>query len=168
MFEAFFSRRASRVPPCTGFRPGVHRIPAQGIVDYETRIGHPTLLSRNEEDQVIERLRRAFDGRNLLSPKQLREYVWETFKKWTSRGGVWHFVRHNSEDLEHAKAYPQESGRMTIAKEIARTHVANLVNDVQDILTELVFNLDEVGSQEWADRKPRKIIIPHRARPQMI
>jgi hypothetical protein len=146
----------------------VHRIRAQGIVDYETSIGHPTLLSPSDEDQVIEQIRTAFDGGSPLSPKQLREHVRETFAKRATRGWVWHFVRRHSEDLEHAKAYPQESGRMTVTKEIARTHVANLVNYVQDTPTELVFNIDEVGSQEWADRKPRRVIVPHQERRQRI
>jgi hypothetical protein len=57
---------------------------------------------------------------------------------------------------------------MTVTQEIARTHIANLVNDVHDIPTELVFNIDEVGSQEWADRKPRRVVIPHQERPRRI
>jgi hypothetical protein len=69
---------------------------------------------------------------------------------------VWHFVHRHPEGLEHAKAYPQEEARMRVTKEIARMHVANLINYVTDIPTELIFNIDEVGSQEWADRKARK------------
>jgi hypothetical protein len=33
---------------------------------------------------------------------------------------------------------------------------------------ELVLNVDEVGSQKWTDRKPRRVIIPHQERPQRI
>jgi hypothetical protein len=146
----------------------VHRIRAQGTVDYETCVGHPALLSPNDEDRVTEQVRTSFNGGTALSPKQLREYVRETFAKRASRGWVWHLVRRHPRDLEHAKAYPQESGQMTITKEIARTLVANLVNSVQDIPTDLIFNVDEVGSQEWADRKPRRVIIPHQEQPQRI
>jgi hypothetical protein len=146
----------------------VHRIRSQGTKDYEASIGHPTLLSSNEEVQVIQQVRTSFASGCPLSPKQLREYVRESFAKHASRGWVWHFVRRHSGELDHAKAYPQEDARMNITKETARIHIANLINYVKDVPTELVFNIDEVGSQEWADRKPRSVIIPHQERPRKI
>jgi hypothetical protein len=88
----------------------VHRIRAQGTVDYETCIRHPAPLSPNDEDRVIEQIRTSFDGGKPLPPKQLREYVRETFAKRASRGCIWHFVQRHPEDREHAKAYPQENG----------------------------------------------------------
>jgi hypothetical protein len=81
---------------------------------------------------------------------------------------VWHFIHRHPEELEHAKAYPQEEARMRVTKEIARMHVADLITYVTDIPTELIFNIDEVGSQEWADRKARNVIIPHQIRPRRI
>jgi hypothetical protein len=53
---------------------------------------------------------------------------------------------------------------MNVTTEIARTHIMNMENHVNDVLTELIFNIDEVGSQEWADRKLRKVIIPRQLR----
>jgi hypothetical protein len=57
---------------------------------------------------------------------------------------------------------------MRVTKETARTHVRNLEQWVQGVPTELILNLDEVGVQEWADRKPRKVIIPHQAQAHRI
>jgi hypothetical protein len=35
-------------------------------------------------------------------------------------------------------------------------------------LCELVFNLDEVGSSDWEDRKPKNVIVPRAASPDAI
>jgi hypothetical protein len=35
---------------------------------------------------------------------------------------------------------------------------------VKDVSTELILNVDEVGCQEWSDRKKRDVIIPHQER----
>jgi hypothetical protein len=49
---------------------------------------------------------------------------------------------------------------MNVTKEIARKYVAKLEHCMREVPTELIFNPDEVGSQEWADRKSRSVLIP--------
>jgi hypothetical protein len=47
-------------------------------------------------------------------------------------------------------------------------HVQNLERYIQNVPTELILNLDEVGSQKWSNQKKRKIIIPYQASPRRI
>jgi hypothetical protein len=56
---------------------------------------------------------------------------------------------------------------MKISKRIARTHIRNLERYVKDVSTEFILNVDEVGCQEWSDRKKCDVIIPHQERPCM-
>jgi hypothetical protein len=53
---------------------------------------------------------------------------------------------------------------MNVTKEIARRHMADLERHVQNVPAEPIFNFDEVGSQDWGDRKPRAVIVPHQSR----
>jgi hypothetical protein len=57
---------------------------------------------------------------------------------------------------------------MQVSKEITRTHIRNLEQYVKDVSTELILNVDEVGCQEWSDRKKRDVVIPHQERPCRI
>jgi hypothetical protein len=57
---------------------------------------------------------------------------------------------------------------MQVTKDIYKIHVRNLGRYVQNVPTELILNLDEVGSQEWSDRKKREVIIPHQHSPRRI
>jgi hypothetical protein len=50
---------------------------------------------------------------------------------------------------------------MRVSKEVARARVRNLEQYVKEIPTELVLNVDEAGSQKWANRKKCDVIIPH-------
>jgi hypothetical protein len=57
---------------------------------------------------------------------------------------------------------------MEVSKEIARTRIRNLERCVEGVSTELILNGDEVGCQEWSDRKKRNVIITHQERPYRI
>jgi hypothetical protein len=143
----------------------VHRICSKGMRDFEVHIGHPNLLSTEQKKEVIQHIITSFQRDCPISPKQIRVFVGEQFNKGASRRWLWHFVRRHSDRLDHAKAYPQEDTRVNVTKELARKHVTNLLQHVQNVPTELIFNLDQVGCQEWADRKPRAVIIPHQSQP---
>jgi hypothetical protein len=52
---------------------------------------------------------------------------------------------------------------MKLTNKITKTHMTHLEKHVSDVLTELIFNMNEIGSQKYANRKSRKEII----RPQL-
>ena len=41
-------------------------------------------------------------------------------------------------------------------------------NYVENCCSELVFNVDEMGSSEWEDRRPRKVLVAKTSNPQSI
>jgi hypothetical protein len=49
-------------------------------------------------------------------------------------------------------------------RRLGENHIRNLEQYVKDVPTELILNVDEVGCQEWSDRKKRDVIIPHQER----
>jgi hypothetical protein len=55
---------------------------------------------------------------------------------------------------------------MQITKDMCKIHIWNLERYVQNVPAELILNLDEMGSQEWPDRKKRDVIIPHQPSPR--
>jgi hypothetical protein len=130
--------------------------------------GRAPLLSEDQEAQVIAFITSNFEGGSPVSPKQIRLSVSETFAIRVSSSWTWRFVVRHPETLQRAIAYPQEDKRMKVTKEIARTHIRNLERWVENLPTELILNLDEVGVQEWADRKKRKVIIPYQVQPRKI
>jgi transposase len=146
----------------------VHWIRSQAMRDIEHDTGRPPRLSPDHETQLTDHTRTSFESCSPVSPEQVRAYVSETFGTQASSSWTWRFVTHDQETLQQATAYPQEDRRMKVTKEVARAHIRNLEQWVQNIPTELILNLDEVGVQDWADRKTRKVIIRRQARPRRI
>jgi hypothetical protein len=53
----------------------------------------------------------------------------------------------------------QEVQRLDVLRYFLNTTIRYIAQYVQDRLTELVFNLDEVGISEWDNRKTKSVII---------
>jgi hypothetical protein len=98
-----------------------------------------------------------------ISQKQIRVFVRQQFNKVPSRRWFWHLVHRHSDRLADAKTHPQEDTRLNITKAIARKHVTKWDQHMQNVPTELIFNLDEVSCQEW-QRGNRAVIISHQFR----
>jgi hypothetical protein len=146
----------------------VHRIRSEAMEEMKHETGRAPLLSEDQETQVIAFIASNFEGGSPVAPKQIRLYGSETFAICVSSSWTWRFVVRHRETLQPAIAYPQEDKRMKVTKEIARAHIRNLERWVKNLPTELILNFDEVGVQEWADRKKRKVIIPYQAQPRRV
>jgi hypothetical protein len=146
----------------------VHRIRSDAIKDIEHDIGRPPILQPDEETNVMAYITDSFQRGSPVSPKQIRAYVADAFRKQVSPSWTWRFIKRHENVLQRATAYPQENTGMEVSKEIARTHIRNLEQYVKDVSTELILNVDEVGCQEWPDWKKRDMIIPHQKRPCRI
>jgi hypothetical protein len=142
----------------------VYRLRLEAMRDIVHETGRPTSLTVDQEATLIAYITDCFQRGAPLSPRQIRSHVQETFEKHVSSSWTWRLVKRHPAVLQRAIAYPQEDRRMNVTKEIARRHIRNLQQYVQDTPTELILNVDEVGSQEWADRKKREVIIPHQVR----
>jgi hypothetical protein len=55
---------------------------------------------------------------------------------------------------------PMEEQRMEVAPDQIRDYFANLPSVISGAPCHFVFNINETGHQEWADREPLKCSIP--------
>jgi hypothetical protein len=70
------------------------------------------------------------------------------------------FLKRHSDEIAFALALPQEESKMNLTKGITQEHVHKLIGFGSNVHTELVFTMDEVGSEEWSDRKPKNVLTP--------
>jgi hypothetical protein len=134
----------------------VHRVRSQAMRKIEHDTGRPPTRLRSRDDCVYHQ---PLSGWFPLSPKQVRQHVSETFRKEASSSWIWRLVSRYPGVFQHTTARPQEDTRMQATKQTCKIHVRNLERYVQNVPTELILNLDEVGSQEWSDQKKREVII---------
>jgi hypothetical protein len=145
----------------------VHRVRSQAMREIERDTGRPPILQPDQEAELIAYIPGSFqDGPPLseASPpvcvRNLRKgslVFMDMAASVTLPGG-----------LQRATSHPQEDTRMQVTKDMCKIHVRDLELYVQNVPTELILNLDEVGSQEWSGRKKRDVIIPHQPSPRRI
>jgi hypothetical protein len=122
--------------------------------------GSPPFLTLEQQQIILHHIREAYRRYEPLPRTQLRSKVLERFNVTPAATRSYEFLNRHSNNITLCRAIPQEESRMNIIVAAARRHIQNMIDFVQNIHTELIFNMDEVGSEEWADRKPKKVFVP--------
>jgi hypothetical protein len=91
-----------------------------------------------------------------LAPALLRS---ELFLLSEQRMGGFFFLCHGT-DFREKKSTPQEEARHEVPRVFLEETIRCLHDYVKSMKVELVFNLDEVGTSEWEDRKDKKVMVP--------
>lgn len=120
-------------------------------------------LNDEFENQIIQEIQSAYNSGKSITQKQIINYVLENFKISVTNGWVNSFICRHQNDIQKCKSYPQEDLRMTVPREYLDTHILNLKEYIQGMCSELLFNLDEVGTSEWEERKILKVVVPKSA-----
>jgi hypothetical protein len=122
--------------------------------------GRPCIFTEEEERRIIQKLKDQYEANLAFSRKQLLSFVLSEFDKSASRGWIDGFLARHQREIKICQSLPQEETRFIIPQEFLNQHLINMQKLVAGRVAELVFNLDEVGSSDWEDRKTRKLIIP--------
>jgi hypothetical protein len=122
--------------------------------------GRPGILEDEMETVVVKTLRDEYEANSAFTRGQLLSYVTSTFAQPVTRGWLDGFLNRHGDALKVCTSYPQEDTRFLIPREYLEQHIVNMQTYVTGRTAELVFNLDEVGSSDWEDRKVKKVIVP--------
>ena len=125
-------------------------------------------LDCEKENLIIDHIVDSYKKGSPLTQVQIRSYVRENFKIPATKGWIYSFIQRHSDVLKKATSFPQEDTRLTVPVEFLVQHIENMNEIVNGVCSELLFNLDEMGSSDWEDRKTKKVIVPNEADPKSI
>jgi hypothetical protein len=77
------------------------------------------------------------------------------FAKQVSSFWTWLLVKRHHGMFQSFTPYPQEDPRMKVSNEMERDHVRNLEQYIKEFPTDLILNVDDMGSQDLTDRMER-------------
>jgi hypothetical protein len=103
-----------------------------------------------------------------MTQKQTLAFIAKQYSCSLTKGWLHAFIRRHLNEVQICRSLPQEDTRLTVPREHLEAHIGNMKNIVEGKFSELVFNLDEVGSSDWEDRKPRKVIAPRSVSPHDV
>jgi hypothetical protein len=89
----------------------------------------------------------------------LWDYCEAKYSRSISRGWIDSFILRHRKDSLKTRSTPQENARLEVPHAFLYKIVCCLLEHVQGMKVELVFNLDEVGMSEWEDRQEKKVIV---------
>jgi hypothetical protein len=145
----------------------IRRILRKGPENPQPR-GRHQALDPAIESAILTLVLDAFKNGKGMMPKELLQMVRETDNPKLTKGSVHFFIGRHLDVLQLCRSLPQEDTRMTVPRAYLEQHIATMKTHIVGKFSELIFNLDEVGSSEWEDRRPRKVIAPRKFHRKMF
>jgi hypothetical protein len=98
----------------------------------------------------------------------VRHYYREVCKFEASRGWVDCFISRYSGELIEKKSSLQEEALLQAPRDFLDETRCCMHAAVQGCTADLVFNLDEVGTSDWEDGKPKRVVVPRTPSPRIF
>jgi hypothetical protein len=103
-----------------------------------------------------------------MTQKELLQMVREQDNAGLAPGWVNAFIGRHLDALETGRSLPQDDTRLTVQRSQLEEHIQTMKVHEAGKLSELVFNLDELGSADWDDRKVKTLMVPAEVRKEDV
>jgi hypothetical protein len=107
------------------------------------------------KDQITQAYRRHFPW----TINELRNFTYTEFRVEISANTLYH-VMAREPDIRACRAIPMDQSRIQVPVEDIRAHFQSLWNNISGAPAHFVFNMDEMGHQEWADAPEKVCFVP--------
>lgn len=130
---------------------------AQGMK--EPANGRPTLLSADEHDDLIEQIITAYASNRPWTMRDIGAYIGDRYNKAIQANTIRHLLDRD-ERIRHCPGIPIEEKRLQVNVEDIASYFHLLADLIQSVPGHFVYNMDEMGHQEWADRQEQICYVP--------
>jgi hypothetical protein len=137
----------------------VHRTMRQGL-QQPGLLGRHNGIDKESEQTLVAMLLEAFRAAAPMNKKQLLQIVHGRYRTRARRVFVNAFIGRHLDALQTCRSIAQEDTRLAVPRSPLEEHLHILQVHLAGKCAEVVFNLDELGSTDWQDRKIKKVIAP--------
>jgi hypothetical protein len=120
--------------------------------DEEGKSGRRPILPPEAHEQLIQYILESQAVGHPRTMGEIREYIEATWEVEIDRDTVWRSLARDPR-IKSCDARPMEDKRLAVTDEQIEEHFHKLVNLVSGVPAHFVFNMDEMGHQDWADRQ---------------
>jgi hypothetical protein len=122
-------------------------------------LGRHMTLGADFEVDLLTHLLEAFRAGRAMTRKELMQMVRKQHDPGLTLGWVNAFIGRHLDALKTCRSLPQDAMRLTVPRSQLEEHIQTIKVHVAWKFSELVLNLDELGSADWEDRKVRNVIV---------
>jgi hypothetical protein len=127
-----------------------------------------TIVDRDSEPQILDWIRQNADSSIAITRQEIRHCYTSQFQTATSQDWENLFVLRSRDEMIQQKSIRKDRQRLQVQQLCLDRSVQDPKEYVQRSITELIFNLDEVGISDWEDRKTRNIVAASTRRGEAI
>ncbi len=126
--------------------------------------GRPPKLSDEQIQAIAEYIKNLHLSENYQkfpTYYQIYEFVAQKFKKYIYTDTLRHIIREKLGHLfKSVVGIPMEENRMAVSLDDIEKNIEELKQKIEGVPTKFVFNLDEVGYEEFCDAHEMHVIVP--------
>jgi hypothetical protein len=127
--------------------------------DAEFLIGRPSVLSVSEHEELVHAIIARYEDRRPMSIGEVHFFLEDRFKKFIDRNTLWHLLRRDAR-IKTCRGIPIEEPRLNVTPEAIMAFLQHAMEVVQGVPARFVFNMDEMGHQDWTDRPETTCVVP--------
>ena len=122
--------------------------------------GRKPILSEIQKERLFKEIIKRYEkGDNRITFHHIKEFIYEEFNIFINSSSLSNLFS-NSKKFKTIIGKPMERSRNQIDPQIIEKYFQEAEKKLNDIEHGFLFNMDEVGFQNWADRKNTKVIVP--------
>jgi hypothetical protein len=121
--------------------------------------GRPSILSDEEHEDLIRTISEAYQMRRPMSIGEIRYYIETRFQKSIERNTLWHMLCRDTR-IKSSRGVPTEKPRLDVPIEAILTFFQQAIQITKGVPAHFVFNMDEMGYQDWAGRTEKACFVP--------
>jgi hypothetical protein len=129
--------------------------------------GRPATLTREQLDATVQMIVQSYHARKPVTIVHVKEFIWDTFGIEIVPNTLHHILDRDPR-IKSCKANPMDKDRMDVSIEAVRNWFIYAAQELQGIPAHFLFNMDEMGHQNWADAAQTHCYVPRSVEEDVI
>jgi hypothetical protein len=121
--------------------------------------GRPGLLTEEMMNVVVNEILRTYQSHEAVALFQVRAFIRQTWGLDIKQDTLWHIL-HADGRIKAVEGKPMDSNRIRVPSAVIEKYLADLKRQIDGAPSHFVFNMDEMGHQDWADKRNKRCFIP--------
>jgi hypothetical protein len=121
--------------------------------------GRPSLLNETQLNDVIEFIMNAYTNRNPITTKAIQGFIHDQFGLFIVNNTLHHMLS-KLDCLKSVVGLPMEEKRVSVKQEDIIHYFAYIIQHLNGTPAHFIFNMDEMGHQEFVDAGSKIVFVP--------
>jgi hypothetical protein len=121
--------------------------------------GRPSILSVSELEDLINKIINSYTINLPWTMHDIVHHITEQYGKTLEVNTIRHVLNRDSQ-IKTCRGIPMEEKRLQVSQQDIETYFTCLDEIIEGVPAHFIYNMDEMGHQEWADRQEKVCYVP--------